>query len=186
MAVAKSEALEDTENDPTAKDAVGSIMNFVLATQTVIGQEAQAQMEPYEDYPDMVIGCVGGGSNFSGIFWPYYHDMVSKTAPKQVEFLGVESSAVPKLTQGQYIYDHSDVMRMSPLFKMYTAGHTYNPPEIHTGGLRVHGTAPTLSLLAPRRHRQGGRVQPARGVRGGRALREDGGDPPGSGVRPRD
>ena len=127
MSVAKSEALEDTESDPTAKDAVGSIMNFVLATQTVIGQEAQAQMEPYEDYPDMVIGCVGGGSNFSGIFWPYYYEMVNKTAPKQVEFLGVESSAVPKLTKGQYIYDHSDVMRMSPLFKMYTAGHTLRP-----------------------------------------------------------
>jgi tryptophan synthase beta chain len=147
MSIAKSEALEDTENDPTAKDAVGSIMNFVLASQTIIGQEAQAQMEPYEDYPDIVIGCVGGGSNFSGIFWPYYYEMVSKTAPKQVEFLGVESSAVPKLTKGRYMYDHSDVMRMSPLFKMYTAGSSFVPPEIHTGGLRVHGTAPTLSLL---------------------------------------
>ena len=147
MSIAKSEALEDTENDPTAKDAVGSIMNFVLATQTVIGQEAQAQMEPYEDYPDIVIGCVGGGSNFSGIFWPYYYEMVNKTAPKQVEFLGVESSGVPKLTKGRYMYDHSDVMRMSPLFKMYTAGSSFVPPEIHTGGLRVHGTAPTLSLL---------------------------------------
>ena len=147
MSIAKSEALEDTESDPTAKDAVGSIMNFVLATQTIIGQEAQAQMEPYEDYPDIVIGCVGGGSNFSGIFWPYYYRMVNKSSPKQVEFLGVESSAVPKLTEGRYMYDHSDVMRMSPLFKMYTAGHTFVPPEIHTGGLRVHGTAPTLSLL---------------------------------------
>ncbi|MDA4117273.1 MAG: TrpB-like pyridoxal phosphate-dependent enzyme [Thaumarchaeota archaeon] len=147
MSIAKSEALEDTEHDPTAKDAVGSIMNFVLATQTVIGQEAQAQMEFFDDYPDMVIGCVGGGSNFSGIFWPYYYRMVSKTSPKQVDFLAVESSAVPKLTKGQYIYDHSDVMRMSPLFKMYTAGHTFVPPEIHTGGLRVHGTAPSLSLL---------------------------------------
>ncbi len=147
MGIAKSEALEDTMSDLKARDAVGSIMNFVLASQTVIGQEAQAQFERFDEYPDMVVGCVGGGSNFSGIFWPYYHDMVTKKSPKNVEFLGAESTAVPKLTKGEYIYDHSDIMRQSPLFKMYTAGHDFIPPPIHTGGLRVHGTAPTLSLL---------------------------------------
>jgi tryptophan synthase beta chain len=148
MGIAKSEALEDTLSDPGTRDAVGSIMNFVLATQTIIGMEAQIQFQAFDDYPDMVVGCVGGGSNFSGLFWPYYYDVVNKKNPKPIEFLAAESSAVPKLTRGQYIYDHSDIMRTSPLFKMYTAGHNFVPPEIHTGGLRVHGTAPTLSLLA--------------------------------------
>jgi tryptophan synthase beta chain len=147
MSIAKSEALEDVESDPKARNAVGSIMNFVLASQTVIGLEAQAQLKVLDEYPDLVVGCVGGGSNFSGIFWPYFRDMVQKSAPKRVEFLAAESTAVPKLTKGEYVYDHADIMRKSPLFKMYTAGHSFVPPEIHTGGLRVHGTAPTLSLL---------------------------------------
>ncbi|MDA4128235.1 MAG: TrpB-like pyridoxal phosphate-dependent enzyme [Thaumarchaeota archaeon] len=147
MGIAKAEALEDVLGDESARDAVGSVMNFVLATQTVIGQEAQVQFEGYDDYPDLVVGCVGGGSNFSGIFWPYYYSMVNKKSPKNVEFLAAESSAVPKLTMGEYIYDHADSMKLSPLFKMYTAGSGFVPPPIHTGGLRVHGTAPTLSLL---------------------------------------
>lgn len=147
MSIAKSEALEDVESDPKARNAVGSIMNFVLATQTIIGQEAQEQLESIGEYPDIIIGCVGGGSNFSGIFWPYYRDMVHKLAPKNVEFLAVESAAVPKLTMGEYIYDHADIMRKSPLFKMYTVGHSFVPSEIHAAGLRVHGTAPTLSML---------------------------------------
>lgn len=148
MAIAKSEALEDVMQDPRAKNAVGSIMNFVLASQTVIGQEAQVQLANFGDYPDLIVGCVGGGSNFSGIFWPFYGDSVSGSNPKPVDFLAAESSAVPKLTKGEYIYDHADIMKSSPLFKMYTAGHNFVPPPIHTGGLRVHGTAPTLSLLA--------------------------------------
>ncbi len=152
MSIAKSEALEHTSNDPTARNAVGSIMNFVLASQTVIGQEAQKQFEPYDDYPDMVVGCVGGGSNFSGIFWPYYYDLVTRKAPKNVEFLGVESTAAPRFTKGAYLYDHADIMRTSPLFKMYTIGHTFVPPPIHTGGLRVHGAAPSMSLLAHEGH----------------------------------
>lgn len=152
MSIAKSEALEDTSNDPTARNAVGSIMNFVLASQTVIGQEAQKQFEYYDDYPDMVVGCVGGGSNFSGIFWPYYYDLAAKKAPKNVEFLGVESTAAPRFTKGEYLYDHSDIMRTSPLFKMYTIGHNFVPPPIHTGGLRVHGAAPSMSLLAAEGH----------------------------------
>jgi tryptophan synthase beta chain len=147
MSIAKSEALEEVSNDPNARNAVGSIMNFVLASQTVVGLEAQRQMENLDEYPDTVVGCVGGGSNFSGLLWPYYHDVVEKKNRKQIDFIGAESTAAPKLTMGEYIYDHADIMRSSPLFKMYTVGHTFVPPPVHTGGLRVHGTAPTLSML---------------------------------------
>jgi tryptophan synthase beta chain len=147
MSIAKSEALEEVSNDPKARNAVGSIMNFVLASQTVVGQEAQRQMENVDEYPDTIIGCVGGGSNFSGILWPYYHDIVENKSGKEIDFIGAESTAAPKLTLGEYIYDHADIMRSSPLFKMYTVGHTFVPPPVHTGGLRVHGTAPTLSML---------------------------------------
>lgn len=148
MSIAKSEALEDARGDPNARNSVGSIMNFVLATQTVVGEEAMVQLQSLGEYPDMLVGCVGGGSNFSGLFWPFYRDVVSKKNPKEVELIGVESTAAPRLTKGEYIYDHADIMRTSPLFKMYTIGHSFVPPTIHSGGLRVHGSAPTLSLLA--------------------------------------
>lgn len=147
MSIAKGEALEEVAGDPRARNAVGSIMNFVLASQTVVGQEAQQQMDGLDEYPNTVVGCVGGGSNFSGLLWPYYHDVGVKKNGKEIDFIGAESTAAPKLTIGEYIYDHADVMRSSPLFKMYTVGHTFVPPPVHTGGLRVHGTAPTLSLL---------------------------------------
>ena len=147
MSIAKSEALEEVRSDPSARNAVGSIMNFVLATQTVVGQEAQQQMEALGEYPDTVIGCVGGGSNFSGLLWPYYNDVAVKKNGRVIDFIGAESTAAPKLTMGEYVYDHADIMRSSPLFKMYTVGHTFVPPAVHTGGLRVHGTAPSLSLL---------------------------------------
>lgn len=147
MSIAKSEALEEVSGDPLARNSVGSIMNFVLASQTVVGLEAQEQMAVYDDYPDTVVGCVGGGSNFSGLLWPYYHDRVLSKAEKDVDFIGAESTAAPKITRGEYIYDHADISRSSPLFKMYTVGHTFVPPPVHTGGLRVHGTAPSLSAL---------------------------------------
>lgn len=147
IGIAKAEAIEDAMRNQNLKHAVGSVMNFVLANQTVIGQEAKTQLEEHEDYPDTVIGCVGGGSNFSGLFWPFYHDLVAGKAPNEIEFIAAESSASPRLTQGEYVYDHGDTMRQTPLFKMYTVGHTYVPPPIHTGGLRVHGVAPTLSIL---------------------------------------
>ena len=148
MSIAKGEALEEVSSDPRARNSVGSIMNFVLASQTVVGQEAQEQMALTDEYPDTIVGCVGGGSNFSGLLWPYYRDLVEKKARSEIDFIGAESTAAPKLTSGEYIYDHADVMRTSPLFKMYTVGHTFVPPPVHTGGLRVHGTAPSLSLLA--------------------------------------
>ncbi len=123
-------------------------MSYVLRHNTVIGQEAQQQMGQLDEYPDLVVGCFGGGSSFAGLFWPYYYDkFIRKSSPKDVKFLAVESTASPRLTKGQYRYDHSDPMRISPLFKMYTLGHTFVPPPVHTGGLRVHGSAPTFSLL---------------------------------------
>ncbi len=146
MATAKSEALDDVLSHDDSRNAVGSIMNFVLATQTVIGEEAKTQLaEDYNDYPDLVVGCVGGGSNFSGIAWPFFRDMVEKKT--EMDFLGVESTAAPRLTMGEYLYDHADTSRRSPLFKMYTIGHSFVPPPIHTGGLRVHGSAPSLSIM---------------------------------------
>ena len=147
MSIAKSEALEEVSKDPKARNAVGSIMNFVLASQTVVGEEAQRQMENLDEYPDAIVGCVGGGSNFSGLLWPYYRDIHENKSPKGIDFIGAESTAAPKITMGEYVYDHADIMRTSPLFKMYTVGHTFVPPPVHTGGLRVHGTAPTLSML---------------------------------------
>ena len=148
IGIAKSEALEDTLTHDNTRHAVGSVMSYVLRHNTVIGQEAQQQMGQLEEYPDLVVGCFGGGSSFAGLFWPYYYDkFVRKSSPKDVRFLAVESTASPRLTRGQYRYDHSDPMRISPLFKMYTLGHTFVPPPIHTGGLRVHGSAPTFSLL---------------------------------------
>ncbi|HXW36356.1 MAG TPA: TrpB-like pyridoxal phosphate-dependent enzyme [Nitrososphaerales archaeon] len=148
MSIAKSEALEYASSLPNARNAVGSIMNFVLASQTVVGEEAREQLAAVDDYPDVMVGCVGGGSNFSGLFWPFYHDIANKKNAKPIRFIGAESTGAPRLTKGEYIYDHADIMRTSPLFKMYTIGHTFVPPTVQAGGLRVHGSAPTLSLLA--------------------------------------
>ena len=96
---------------------------------------------------DLVVGCIGGGSSFSGLYWPFYYDKVSGKAPKDVKFLAVESTACPSVTRGFYTYDHGDTARITPLFKMHTLGHTFIPPPIHAGGLRYHGMAPTLCLL---------------------------------------
>ena len=104
-------------------------------------------MKSIDEYPDIVIGCVGGGSNFAGISYPFYGETVAKKAPKDVEFLAVEPTASPSMTKGVYTYDHGDTARLTPLLKMYTLGHDFVPPPIHAGGLRYHGAAPTLSLL---------------------------------------
>jgi len=120
----------------------------VLLHQTVEGLETQKQLSIVEDYPDIVIGCIGGGSSFSGLFWPFYHDKVLKKAPKSTRFIAVEPTACPSITKGVYMYDHGDAARLTPLFKMHTLGHDFIPPPIHAGGLRYHGKAPTLCLLA--------------------------------------
>ncbi|MEM1512359.1 MAG: TrpB-like pyridoxal phosphate-dependent enzyme [Candidatus Jordarchaeales archaeon] len=147
LGIAISEAIEDALSSENTKYTLGSVLNHVLMHQTVIGLEAKKQFELVDDYPDIVIGCIGGGSSFSGTFWPFYHDKVTGKAPKDTEFLAVEPKACPSVTKGEYIYDHGDAARLTPLLKMHTLGHTYVPPPIHAGGLRYHGMAPTLCLL---------------------------------------
>ena len=147
LGISISEAAEDAAKSGNAKYTLGSVLNHVLLHQTVIGLETMKQMKSVDEYPDALFGCVGGGSSFSGLYWPFYHDVVTGKAPKKVEFTAVESTACPKVTKGFYTYDHFDAARMTPMGKMHTIGHTFVPAPIHAGGLRYHGMAPTLSLL---------------------------------------
>jgi tryptophan synthase beta chain len=147
LGIAISEAVEEALTTDNVKYTIGSVVNHVLLHQTVIGLETQKQLAMVDDYPDQVIGCIGGGSSFSGLFWPFYHDKVKGKAPKEAEFIAVESSACPKVTRGYYTYDHGDTAKIIPLVKMHTVGHTFIPAPIHAGGLRYHGMAPTVSLL---------------------------------------
>ena len=147
LGIAISEAIEDSLKDEKTKYTLGSVLNHVLLHQTVIGLETKKAMASLEEYPDSIFGCIGGGSSFSGLYWPFYYDVASGKAPKDVEFIAVESTACPKVTKGYYIYDHFDVARMTPMGKMHTLGHMFVPAPIHAGGLRYHGMAPTLCLL---------------------------------------
>ena len=114
-----------------------------------------------DDYPDAVYGCIGGGSSFSGLFWPFYYDKVSKKAPKETEFIAVEPTACPKVTRGYYTYDHGDTAKLTPLVPMHTLGHDFMPAPIHAGGLRYHGIAPTISVLAQEKQNQHLSSQPS-------------------------
>ena len=145
LGIAISEAVEDAAKREDTKYSLGSVLNHVLMHQTVIGQEAKAQMEMAGHYPDVVIGCVGGGSNFSGLAFPFAGDRLTKGA--KVRIVAVEPSACPTLTRGRYAYDFGDTAQMTPLVKMHTLGHTFVPQAIHAGGLRYHGVAPLVSHL---------------------------------------
>ncbi|MEM2924225.1 MAG: TrpB-like pyridoxal phosphate-dependent enzyme [Methanocellales archaeon] len=147
LGIAISEAVEDAVTHEATKYTLGSVLNHVLLHQTVIGLEAQKQFALIDDYPDLIVGCVGGGSSFSGTFWPFYYEKVKGKAKKDVQFLATEPTACPTLTKGIYTYDHGDTARLTPLMKMYTLGHDFIPAPIHAGGLRYHGDAPTLCLL---------------------------------------
>ena len=147
LGIAISEAVEDALTHDDANYGIGSVFNHVLTHQSVIGLEAKKQLEAVEDYPDVIYGCIGGGSSFSGLFWPFYYDKISKKAPKDVRFVATEATACPSVTKGEYMYDHGDTARLTPLVKMHTLGHEFIPPPIHSGGLRYHGIAPILSLL---------------------------------------
>jgi tryptophan synthase beta chain len=151
LGIAISEAVDDALTHEDANYGIGSVFNHVLLHQTVIGLEAKKQLEIAEDYPDVIYGCIGGGSSFSGIMWPFYYDRVSGKAPKDIRFVAVESTACPSVTKGEYTYDHGDTARITPLVPMHTLGHDYIPPPIHAGGLRYHGIAPTISLLASKK-----------------------------------
>jgi tryptophan synthase beta chain len=148
LGIAISEAVEDAlVNEEEANYAIGSVFNHVLLHQTVIGLETKKQLEMVDDYPDVIYGCIGGGSSYSGLFWPFYYDRVAKKAPKKTKFIATEASACPKVTKGQYQYDHGDTARITPLVPMHTLGHDFIPAPIHAGGLRYHGIAPTISIL---------------------------------------
>src|SRR5215203_1254694 len=144
LGIAISEAVEDAATRDDTKYALGSVLNHVLLHQTVIGQEAQQQLEMADAYPDVVIGCVGGGSNFAGISFPFVRE---KLAGKPIRIIAAEPAACPTLTRGTYAYDFGDTGQLTPLVKMHTLGHTFVPAGIHAGGLRYHGAAPLVSML---------------------------------------
>ncbi|MDD3926506.1 MAG: TrpB-like pyridoxal phosphate-dependent enzyme, partial [bacterium] len=139
-----SEAIEEAVKDENTKYSLGSVLNHVMLHQSIIGLEARKQMEMAGAYPDILIGCAGGGSNFAGLVFPFVPD---KLAGRDIRIVAVEPSACPTLTRGFYRYDFGDVARFTPLLKMYTLGHSFMPPGIHAGGLRYHGMSPLVSLL---------------------------------------
>jgi len=145
LGIAISEAVEVAAQDAGTNYSLGSVLNHVLLHQTVIGQEAIAQLEQAGDEPDIVIGCVGGGSNFAGIAYPFVRRVLRDGAT--TKFLAAEPAACPTLTRGVYRYDFGDTVGMTPLMPMYTLGHDFVPPPVHAGGLRYHGDAPSLCGL---------------------------------------
>jgi tryptophan synthase beta chain len=146
LGIAISEAVEVAVNsNGTKKYGLGSVLNHVLLHQTVIGEEALMQMDMAGEYPDVVIGCVGGGSNFSGIAFPFIRQNLKDG--QRTRLLAVEPTAAPSLTAGVYDFDYGDMAKMAPVVKMYTLGHDFVPASIHAGGLRYHGMAPQLSAL---------------------------------------
>ena len=144
LGIAISEAVEDAAGRADTCYALGSVLNHVCLHQTIIGQEAKEQMALVGDYPDVVIGCHGGGSNFAGIAFPFAAD---KAAGKDVRILAMEPASCPTLTKGVYAFDFGDTAQMAPISKMYTLGHDFMPPGIHAGGLRYHGASPLVSQL---------------------------------------
>lgn len=159
LGIAISEAVEDAAKNENTKYSLGSVLNHVLLHQTVTGLEMKRQFEEAGDYPDTIIGCVGGGSNFAGFAFPYVEEKIS--GKREIDIIGVEPTACPTLTRGLYHYDFGDTAEMTPLLKMFTLGHRFVPAPIHAGGLRYHGAAPQLSLLV------------SQGVVEARALRQN-------------
>lgn len=144
LGIAISEAVEVAVQSDDTKYSLGSVLNHVLMHQTVIGQEAIKQMEMAGAYPDIIIGCAGGGSNLAGIAFPFIPE---KIAGRDTRIIAVEPEASPSLTRGKFAYDFGDAIGMTPLLKMHTLGHTFVPNPIHAGGLRYHGMAPLVSNL---------------------------------------
>ncbi len=144
LGIAISEAVEDAVTGKDSRYSLGSVLNHVLMYQTIIGLEAQKQLEKIGVYPDVVMGCAGGGSNFGGIALPYVRD---KIAGKKISIVGAEPASCPTLTKGPFAYDFGDLAKMTPLLPMHTLGHDYVPAPIHAGGLRYHGMAPIISHL---------------------------------------
>jgi tryptophan synthase beta chain len=158
LGIAISEAVEMAVQRDDTRYALGSVLNHVLLHQTVIGLEAIEQFDLANDYPDIIVGCTGGGSNFAGIVFPFLGAQLR--GGKKVQVLAIEPSACPSLTRGRYAYDFGDTAKLTPLAKMYTLGSRFTPPPFHAGGLRYHGMAPLISqildlgLIEARAHRQ--------------------------------
>ena len=146
LGIAISEAVEDAATRDDTHYSIGSCLNHVLLHQTIIGEETRKQMEMADAYPDIIIGCIGGGSNFAGQFLPWIRDKISGKKP-DMRIICVEPQAAPTLTRGPYAYDFGDEAGLTPLLKMYTLGHSFVPSPIHAGGLRYHGMAPIICHL---------------------------------------
>lgn len=145
LGMAISEAVEIAMQRKDTHYTLGSVLNHVLLHQSIVGEEAKLVLEEIGDYPDMVIGCVGGGSNFGGLIIPFLKDNLTKG--KKTKFLGVEPAACPTLTRGKYAWDYGDTGKLIPPALMYTLGHGFVPPPVHSGGLRYHGASPVLSYF---------------------------------------
>ncbi len=147
LGIAISEAIEAAVSDASGKTrySLGSVLNHVMLHQTIIGLEAKKQTEKIGEYPDVIIGCAGGGSNFAGLAFPFVLDKING---KHIEIYPVEPAACPTLTRAPFVYDHGDTSRYTPLLPMHSLGHAFVPPPFHAGGLRYHGMAPTVSQLA--------------------------------------
>lgn len=146
LGIAISEAIEVAAQRDDTNYSLGSVLNHVLLHQTIIGEEAKLQMEKTNDFPDIIIGCVGGGSNFAGLSFSFLRDVLQKKG-KVPEIIAVEPASCPTLTKGNFTYDFGDEAGLTPLLKMYTLGNKFIPPSIHAGGLRYHGAAPLVSEL---------------------------------------
>ena len=146
LGMAISEAIEDAFSRDDTHYALGSVVNHVLLHQTVIGQEAMKQVEKADAYPDIIIGCIGGGSNFAGVYLPFVKDKISGKKPN-LQIINVEPQACPTVTKGPYTWDYGDAAGMAPICLMNTLGHTFVPPPVHAGGLRYHGMAPIICHL---------------------------------------
>jgi tryptophan synthase beta chain len=145
LGIAISEAVEDALANEDTRYSLGSVLNHVLMHQTILGLEAKKQFELIDKYPDIICGCIGGGSNYGGFCFPFMTDKLKGAT--ETEFVGCESKAVPHTTKGSYTYDYGDTGKMTPLLKMLTIGHEYACPPVHAGGLRYHGMAPLISYL---------------------------------------
>lgn len=147
LGIAISEALEHSMRSDKIKYSLGSVVNFVLLHQTIIGQETKMQLKKVGiDKPDIIIGCMGGGSNFSGLMLPFVKDKINDISP-DIEIIGVEPRACPSVCKGEYRWDYGDSAMKGPIAKMHTLGHNFVPSPIHAGGLRYHGIAPIVSIL---------------------------------------
>lgn len=146
LGIAISEATEDAVSRDDTHYSLGSVLNHVLLHQTIIGQETKKQMEMANTYPDIIVGCIGGGSNFAGMFLPFVKDKIEGKKPN-LRIINVEPASCPTLTKGPYAYDFGDSAGLTPLLKMYTLGHDFIPPPVHAGGLRYHGMAPIICHL---------------------------------------